>query len=425
MFKGALTVTLKKSYHPKLFVLTNPLIYEGSGLRVNVPAGFDTDLASIPWFARWIFARAHSNAYAAVVHDYLYAKGFTSRSQADGVFFEALKDPVCSTRLIARCVMWAAVRVGGWRGWNRARANDQLKLKDIFDKTSQDGGQAKGLSMAQFERYQGFEKPKRKVDTVHLHCSDHDNPKFDNPQEIDRWHKARGWSGIGYHFYIDKLGNVFHGRSLERIPAAQAPFNRRSIAICCGGRKKEKFTSAQFDALRRLCADIDAAYGGDMVFKGHCEVSPKTCPVFDYKRVLRLDKNGRIMDGVPTIKKLEASKSKHMKAAKAQTNDGDLAVSIGTGIVVKTTWESSKDLDLLNTLKEITAKGADYKAIIVKANELIMWAFTFDGLMIGGGAIVMLWGWRKWRAAEALKQARLSEEPKLKRLQREAIEAYG
>jgi peptidoglycan hydrolase-like protein with peptidoglycan-binding domain len=142
-----------------------------------------------------------------------------------------------------------------------------------------------------------FKKPVRAVSRVFIHCSASDNPAHDNVATMRQWHKQRGWSDVGYHAFIRKDGTLEDGRSLERTPAAQANHNTGTIAICCHGLDKAKFTEAQFDTLRTLCGDIDIAYGGEVTFHGHCEVSAKTCPVFDYKAVLNLDAEGHMLHG--------------------------------------------------------------------------------------------------------------------------------
>lgn len=139
-----------------------------------------------------------------------------------------------------------------------------------------------------------FKKPRRWVNRVFLHCSASDNPAHDDVSVMDAWHKARGWSGVGYHFFIKKNGTIQVGRPIEQVPAAQGGNNAGTIAICCHGLLKEKFTEAQFNAVRALCKDINNAYNGRITFHGHCEVSSKTCPVYDYKAVLKLDKNGKL-----------------------------------------------------------------------------------------------------------------------------------
>ena len=138
-----------------------------------------------------------------------------------------------------------------------------------------------------------FTKPHRKVDRVFIHCSASDNPAHDNVATMDRWHKARGWSGVGYHYFIRKDGTLEAGRPLHKTPAAQAGHNRGTIAICLHGLKEENFTQAQFETLIDLCQKINRAYE-DITFHGHREVAAKACPVFDYERVLGLRLNGRM-----------------------------------------------------------------------------------------------------------------------------------
>lgn len=137
-----------------------------------------------------------------------------------------------------------------------------------------------------------FRKPARPVSRVFIHCSASDNPLHDSAAVIDAWHKAKGWAGIGYHFFIRKDGTLEMGRDLEKIPAAQEGNNVGTIAICQHGLERDKFTEAQFVTLSALCDQINRAYGGKVTFHGHCEVSPKTCPVIDYQSVLSLSEKG-------------------------------------------------------------------------------------------------------------------------------------
>ncbi|MCQ4271089.1 DUF1353 domain-containing protein [Pseudomonas kuykendallii] len=79
--------------------------------RVDVPAGFETDFASVPRLPlTYALLGAYGHA-AAVLHDYLYTSGALSRSKADRVFRNALRSSG-----IARWrawLMWSGVRVGG------------------------------------------------------------------------------------------------------------------------------------------------------------------------------------------------------------------------------------------------------------------------------------------------------------------------
>ena len=151
-----------------------------------------------------------------------------------------------------------------------------------------------------------FNKPRRKVTRVFLHCTASDLTKHDSAAAIRKMHLNRGWSDIGYHLFIRKNGKLENGRDLEKTPAAQKGHNTNSIAICLHGLKKDKFTSAQFDTLKNLCLEINRAYDGEISFHGHCEVSSKSCPVFDYRSVLKLDRYGDLgLSGAVTQKPVE------------------------------------------------------------------------------------------------------------------------
>lgn len=139
-----------------------------------------------------------------------------------------------------------------------------------------------------------FNKPRRKVTRVFIHCTASDLVKHDSVAAIRKMHLDRGWSDIGYHLFIRKNGKLEAGRDLEKIPAAQKGHNTNSIAICLHGLKKDKFTKSQFDSLKRLCLEINDAYNGEISFHGHCEVASKACPVFDYKAILKLDPYGSL-----------------------------------------------------------------------------------------------------------------------------------
>jgi N-acetyl-anhydromuramyl-L-alanine amidase AmpD len=81
---------------------------------------------------------------------------------------------------------------------------------------------------------------------------------------IDRWHRERGWSGIGYHFVIindlhDELddGTVQTGRPVHSQGAHALGVNERSLGICCVGHgDREPHTDAQRASLLRLLSDL-------------------------------------------------------------------------------------------------------------------------------------------------------------------------
>lgn len=140
-------------------------------------------------------------------------------------------------------------------------------------------------------------KPNRPVNRVFLHCSASDHAHHDSAKVMEAWHLDRGFKEIGYHFFIRKDGSIQVGRDLEKVPAAQEGNNTRTIAICLHGLRKELFTIAQMNAVKAICQRLHFVYNGKVSFHGHCEVSSKSCPVFDYKAVLKLDPKGFLKAG--------------------------------------------------------------------------------------------------------------------------------
>ena len=89
---------------------------------VEVPAGFVTDLASIPRLFWQVLKPAERHAYAAVVHDFLYWEQTRSRDQADLIFKIAMEDSGVHPTTVR--LLYLAVRALGKRAW---QANAGLK----------------------------------------------------------------------------------------------------------------------------------------------------------------------------------------------------------------------------------------------------------------------------------------------------------
>ena len=67
--------------------------------------------------------------------------------------------------------------------------------------------------------------------------------------EIDRWHKEKGWDGIGYHWLIRENGDIEKGRLMTK-QGAHAKGRNHYVGICLTGY--DKFTAQQVAALIRL-----------------------------------------------------------------------------------------------------------------------------------------------------------------------------
>ncbi len=109
----------------KLFKVPNAFEYhvghESSLDIIYVSEDFITDGASI-YQIFWTLIGGPLGPYApaAVVHDWIYKYQTRTRQEADRIFLEAMG--VLGVAWWRRRTMWLAVRVAGWRQWNRYTA---------------------------------------------------------------------------------------------------------------------------------------------------------------------------------------------------------------------------------------------------------------------------------------------------------------
>lgn len=139
----------------------------------------------------------------------------------------------------------------------------------------------------------------REIDKIIIHCSA-TPPSMDiGAATIDKWHKDRGWSQIGYHFVIRRDGAIEDGRDIKITGAHVAGNNTGSIGICLiGGVDKamtaeDNFTDEQWKALRNLLRILKADFKRATIH-GHNEFdSGKACPSFLVQKELT---TGRLKD---------------------------------------------------------------------------------------------------------------------------------
>lgn len=125
----------------------------------------------------------------------------------------------------------------------------------------------------------GSFKRRNSTDEIILH---HAEAKSASIEEVNRWHLERGWTGIGYHFYIRKDGKVYRGRPEWAVGAHAQGHNSRSVGICVeGAYMTETMPKAQFDALVGLVREEMAKYPGAKVLR-HRDVNSTDCPGTNY-----------------------------------------------------------------------------------------------------------------------------------------------
>ena len=130
----------------------------------------------------------------------------------------------------------------------------------------------------------------KEVKYLVVHCTATPLSQRVSVEDIDRWHKAQGWSGIGYHWYVDRDGHIFPGRSEREAGAHVIGYNHCSIGICYEGGLDEQGNSAdtrtpaQKAALLFIIKYLKQSYPNAIVL-GHRDFPGvhKDCPCFDAK----------------------------------------------------------------------------------------------------------------------------------------------
>lgn len=135
----------------------------------------------------------------------------------------------------------------------------------------------------------------RPITSIAVHCAATPAGKAFHASDIDKWHRANGWAGIGYHFVITLDGSIEPGRDLAEPGAHVAGHNAKSIGICLiGGMNAQNtapantFNPRQFDALALLLHGLRASHPAAEI-KGHRDYPnvAKACPSFDVRAWLK------------------------------------------------------------------------------------------------------------------------------------------
>lgn len=135
----------------------------------------------------------------------------------------------------------------------------------------------------------GISTNKRSITKIIVHCSATPEGKDYTVKDIDTWHRANGWSGIGYHWVIYRDGTIAKGRDESIIGAHCTGQNTNSIGICyIGGTEsngltpKDTRTPQQKASLIKLLKELKSRYPKASIHS-HNEFANKACPSFDAK----------------------------------------------------------------------------------------------------------------------------------------------
>ncbi len=116
---------------------------------------------------------------------------------------------------------------------------------------------------------------RNKTEMIVLH---HAAAKSCTVQEVHKWHINRGWSGVGYHYFISRDGQIFRGRPEDTVGAHVTGHNSKSIGVCFeGDYTAQTVPTAQLEAGKELIAYLKDKYKITKVV-GHRDLMATSCP---------------------------------------------------------------------------------------------------------------------------------------------------
>ena len=127
-----------------------------------------------------------------------------------------------------------------------------------------------------------------------MHCAATKPSMHVKAATVRKWHvEERGWSDIGYHWFIRRSGFIEPGRDENLMGSHAKGFNAESIAVCLAGgmsetgEDEENFTPEQYETLRIFVQEKKDQYPGIEVL-GHRELPKvkKSCPCFNVQAML-------------------------------------------------------------------------------------------------------------------------------------------
>ena len=127
----------------------------------------------------------------------------------------------------------------------------------------------------------------RVIRLIIIHCSAVRPWQVSGQQDIDRWHRQKGWNGCGYHYVVRRDGTIETGRPLEMVGAHCVHHNQHSIGVCyeggldADGLTADTRTKIQKVAMRQLLEKLHEQFP-KAIIAGHNVFDPtKDCPCFD------------------------------------------------------------------------------------------------------------------------------------------------
>lgn len=169
----------------------------------------------------------------------------------------------------------------------------------------------------------------RQINEIIIHCTA-TRPNWwaamsadEKVEEVRRWHLDRGFNDVGYHYLIDRNGQVVVGRPIERAGAHVKGHNANSIGISLFGghgssaddKFEDHFTQDQEQSLNRLIDQLRRRFPEITKITGHNQYSVKACPGFSVPAWIEKKPAPVLKAPVPSKERTSPTQSRTVQAS--------------------------------------------------------------------------------------------------------------
>ena len=130
----------------------------------------------------------------------------------------------------------------------------------------------------------------RTINEIVVHCTATKEGKDFHVEDVRKWHKAKGWKDLGYHYLVNLDGGIEVGRPIDQQGAHVTGHNATTIGIVyvggldADGKPKDTRNYSQKEALEDLIASLLIVFPSIKKISGHRDYAAKACPCFDAKK---------------------------------------------------------------------------------------------------------------------------------------------
>lgn len=130
----------------------------------------------------------------------------------------------------------------------------------------------------------------REINEIIVHCSATKAGQDFSANDIDSWHRQRGFACIGYHYIVRLNGQLEVGRPLNMVGAHCQGHNVNSIGIVYiggideNGQYADTRTAEQRATMAALIGFLCKSFSHIKRVSGHRDYAARACPCFDARK---------------------------------------------------------------------------------------------------------------------------------------------